>query len=70
MNYLLENKNFYNNGELVLMKYWYNGMITPVEILEREGRKYRVTHNNEYSEIKNAPEELIMPYEIIDRYKV
>ncbi len=66
MNYLLEFKSHYKEGDIVLIEYWYNDMITPVSILERVGRKYKVSHNIEQSEIRNAPEELIESRDIID----
>ena len=66
MNYLLEFKSHYKEGDIVLIEYWYNDMITPVSILERVGRKYKVSHNIDQSEIRNAPEELIESRDIID----
>ena len=34
MIYLKEYKNYYKEGDIVLIEYWYNSMITPVKILE------------------------------------
>jgi hypothetical protein len=68
MNYLFEFKNYYKEGDLVLIEYWYNDMITPVKILEKIGRRYKVTHNIQQSEIFNAPDELISTSDIIDHY--
>ena len=68
MNYLLEFKNYYKEGDLVLIEYWYNGMITPVKILEKIGRRYKVTHNISQSQIFNAPDEIINTSDIIDHY--
>ena len=66
MNYLLEFKNYYKEGDLVLIEYWYNGMITPVKILEKTGRRFKVTHNISQSQIFNAPDEIVSSSDIID----
>jgi hypothetical protein len=66
MNYLLEFKNYYKEGDLVLIEYWYNGMITPVKILEKIGRRFKVTHNISQSQIFNAPDEIVYSSDIID----
>lgn len=68
-NYILEYSSFYKPGDIVIIEYWYNDMKTPVKILERIGRKYLISHNNEYSKIQNAPDELVMVADIIDKYK-
>ena len=68
MNYLFEFKNYYKEGDLVLVEYWYNDMITPVKILEKVGRRYKVTHNISQSQIFNAPDEIINASDIIDHY--
>ncbi len=68
MNYLLEFKNYYKEGDLVLIEYWYNGMVTPVKILEKVGRRFKVTHNISQSQIFNAPDELVSSSDIIDHY--
>ena len=60
------NKFNFKIGDIVLIHYWWDGMITPVEIVENIGRKYIVTHNNEYSNIQNAPDETIKKEDIID----
>ena len=65
MKYILEFKSFYNEGDIVLIEYWYNDMETPVKILEKVGNKYLVSHNVEQSKIKNAPDELILKKDII-----
>jgi hypothetical protein len=69
MNYILEFNSFYKKGDIVLIEYWYNDMITPVKIIEQKGHKLLVTHNNEFSKIKNAPDEFIKKSEIIDVMK-
>jgi hypothetical protein len=68
MNYLFEFKNYYKEGDLVLIEYWYNDMITTVKILEKIGRRYKVTHNISQSQIFNAPDEIINTSDIIDHY--
>jgi hypothetical protein len=69
MKYLLERKNYYNVDDIVLIEYWYNGMITPVKILEITGRKFKVTHNITESSIFNAPDEMITSSDILDIFK-
>ncbi len=69
MKHLFEFKSFYKEGDKVLIEYWYNNMITPVKIIEKVGRKYRVSHNISESEIKNAPDEVIKNEDIIDHYR-
>lgn len=69
MEYLIEYKAYYNIGDKVLIEYWYNDMITVCEVMEKVGRKYRLSHNTKESEIKNAPEELVSAKDIIDHYK-
>lgn len=68
-NFILEKKNFYKRGDLVLIEYWYNDMITVCEIVDIIGRKYKVSHNINQSEIKNAPDEVIKSSDIIDKLK-
>lgn len=70
MKYILEYKSFYKEGDIVLIEYWYNGMVTPVKILEEiTKRKLKVSHDIEESEIHNAPEEIVKSTQIIDLYK-
>jgi len=67
MKFLLEYKSFYNVGDIVLIEYWYNDMITPVKIIEKVSKvSYKVTHNIENSKIFNAPDEIIKSSDIID----
>lgn len=75
MKFLLEYKSFYKEGDIVLIQYWYNDMITPVKILgtpEQKAmekvskRKYKISHSIEQSKIFNAPEEDINISDIID----
>ena len=37
MIYITEFKSFYNPNDIVLIEYWYNHMITPVKIIEKNG---------------------------------
>jgi len=70
MKYILEYKKFgYESGDEVLIHYWYNGMITPVLIIDKVGRKFSISHNIDESKIKNAPNELISSTDIIDIYR-
>ena len=63
-------KDVYKVGDIILLEYWYNDMITVCEIVDIIGRKYKVSHNIPQSKIKNAPDEIIKKSDIIDRLKV
>jgi hypothetical protein len=68
MKFILEFKSFYNVGDIVLIEYWYNDMITPVKIIEKLSKvKYKVSHNISQSEIKNAPDETIKSSSVRDK---
>jgi len=76
MNYLLkysnfevltEKKSFYQKGDIVYIEYWYNKIITPVIIKEKQGNKFLVSHNVSESKIKNAPDELLRSSQIISK---
>lgn len=70
MRFLLEFKYFYKEGDIVLIEYWYNDMITPVKITEFiSKRKLKISHNNENSKIKNAPDEIINVSDILGMYR-
>lgn len=69
MIYITEFNSFYKNNNIVLIHYWYNHMVTPVRILEKKGNKYLVSHNNDHSKIKNAPNEYVSKSDIIDLFK-
>lgn len=70
MQFLVEFKSFYKVGDLVLIEYWYDDLITPVRIEEiLSTRSFRVTHHIPQSEIFNAPEEIIKNSDIIDRVR-
>jgi hypothetical protein len=66
MKNILERKEFYKKGDKVLIEYWWNDMITPVEVIEVIGRKLKISHNIPESKIKNAPDEIVKPSDIID----
>lgn len=67
MNFLFEFKSFYKEGDIVLIKYWYDEILTPVRIIEKVGRRYKVSHNVPKSDIFNAPDEFITTKDIIDK---
>jgi len=67
MNFLFEFKSFYKEGDIVLIKYWYDEILTPVKIIEKVGRRYKVSHNVQQSDIFNAPDEFIKAKDIIDK---
>lgn len=70
MKFLCEFKSFYKEGDIVLIEYWYNDMVTPVIIIEKKGKKYLVSHNVEGSKIQNAPDELLTKKDIISLKRV
>ena len=51
MKYLLESRYHYKVGDLVIIEYWYNNMLS---------------HNLPESEIKGAPDEMVKSSDIID----
>jgi len=65
------NKSSFNIGDVILIEYWYNDMITPVEIIEKlSNRSFKVSHNIIDSKIKNAPDEIIKRTDIIDYHRL
>jgi hypothetical protein len=67
MKFLLEFNSFYKVGDIVLIEYWYNDMVTPVKIVEKVSKvSYKVSHNVTNSKIFNAPDEIIKSSDIID----
>lgn len=67
MKFLFEFKSFYKEGDIVLIEYWYQDIITPVKILEKTSKiSYRVSHSVPNSKIFNAPDEIIKSNDIID----
>ena len=69
MKFILEYKSFFKEGDIVLIKYWYNKMVTPVKIIENRRNGFLVSHNITESKIQNAPEELIEKTKIISIYR-
>ncbi len=67
MQYIVEFRKFCETGDLVYIEYWYNKMVTPVKIIEKQGNKFLVSHNIEQSKIKNAPDEYIKSNKIISK---
>ena len=67
MQFIVEFKSFYKVGDTVLIEYWYNDMITSVQIVEQTSpRSFKVIHNTPKSKIFNAPDEIIKTSDIID----
>ena len=67
MDFLVEFKSFYKEGDIVVIEYWYNDIITPVKIVEKLSKvSYKVSHNVPNSKIFNAPDEIIKSVNIID----
>lgn len=62
------NINTYKEGDLVLIEYWYNGMLTPVKIVEKNGSIYTISHDIKDSKINKAPNSKIKKSDIIDFY--
>ena len=71
MKFILEYKAFYKEGDIILVEYWYNDMITPVRIIEKVSKsRFKVSHDVEGSVIRNAPDETIKKSEILDKHKI
>lgn len=70
MKFLLEYNKYkknYDIGDIILIEYFYNDMITPVKIIEKVSKvTFKVSHNVPTSKIFNAPDELIKSSDIID----
>jgi hypothetical protein len=70
MQFIVEFKSFYKVGDIVLIEYWFNDMITPVRVIEQVSpRTFKVSHNIEQSKIFNAPDEIINSSDIIDYFR-
>ena len=70
MKFILEYKAFYKEGDVVIIEYWYNDMLVPVRIIEKVSKsKFKVSHDVEGSDIRNAPDEVIKSSDILDKYK-
>ena len=67
MKFIVEFKSFYKVGDIVLIEYWWDDMITPVKILEQTSpRTIKISHNIPQSKINNASDEIIKTSDIID----
>ena len=69
LDFIFEFSEHYKIGDIVLIEYWYDDIITPVKILEKIKRKNKVTHNISESKIQNAPDKIISSSSIIDKFK-
>jgi hypothetical protein len=70
MKYILEFNSFYKEGDVVIIEYWYNDMLTPVIIVDVISKqKFLVSHDVQGSHIKNAPDEVIKKSDIIDIHR-
>lgn len=69
MEYLIERKNYYSIGDIVIIEYWYKDILTIVKIIDKIGNRYLVSHNLPKSKIFNAPNEIIKSTDIIDKFK-
>ena len=70
MQFIVEFNSFYKVGDIVLIEYWYNDMVTPVRVIEQVSpRTFKVSHNIEQSKIFNAPDEIINSSDIIDHFR-
>lgn len=71
MQFIVEFKSFYKEGDVVLIHYWYNDMVTPVKIVEKVStKKFKVSHNTPGSKIQNAPDEILSSSDFIDKYRL
>lgn len=71
MIFLLEFNSFYKEGDIVIIEYWYNSMLTPVRLVEKISKnKFKITHNLKESNIPNAPDEIIKSSDILDIYRI
>ena len=67
MKFIVEFKSFYKVGDIVLIEYWWDDMITQVKILEQMSpRTLKISHNIPQSKINNASDEIIKTSDIID----
>ena len=66
MKYIIEKKDYYKIGDIIILEYWYNDMLTVCKIIDIIGRKYLISHNIPNSKISNAPDEMVKSSDIID----
>ena len=70
MRFILEYKSFYQEGDIVVIEYWYNDMLVPVKIIEKISKsRFKVSYDVEGSDIRNAPDEIIKSSDILDKHK-
>jgi hypothetical protein len=70
MKFILEYKEFYKEGDVVIIEYWYNDMLVPVKIIEKVSKsRFKISYDVEGSAIRNAPDEVIKTSEILDKHK-
>ena len=68
--YINENYSDYKIGDIVLIRYWLTGDISPVKIIEQKTKNYFiVSHKVEYSQLFNAPNHGIKKSEILGMYQ-
>ena len=68
--YIKENYTDYKESDIVLIRYWLTGDITPVKIIEQKTKNYYiVSHKIEYSQLFNAPNHGIKKSEIMGLYQ-
>ena len=69
MQYIVEYKDFYKIGDVILLEYWYNDMLVPVKIIEKISKsRFKVSYDVEGSDIRNAPDEVIKSSDILDKH--
>ena len=62
--------NDYMIGDIVMIRYWLTGDITPVKLIEKiTQNNFIASHKVEYSELFNAPDQEIKKSQIIWLYK-
>jgi len=71
--FLNESNNDYVVGDVVLIRYYLTGDMTPVKILSINGNKITVSHRDAAKQgittyFVNAPDQTINKYEIVSRY--
>jgi len=84
MKFLLEYRSYkpaYQVGDTVLVEYWYLDEpfcderlhrelpYTPVKIVEKRGRSFKVSHSIPQSRLGSAPDEIVKASDIIDYFR-
>jgi hypothetical protein len=70
MVHILEYGSYFKDGDVVVIEYWYNGMLTPVKIVGAKKGSFLVSHDVEQSKIRNAPDEWVRKSDVIDKYQL